>query len=83
MAPRTWFLSGAEGERGEDELWKLPAVTLSYLKLAVTQLGRNGGAGVREHRCVTLSLKDSLYASCCGRRAVVLGDAADQAVTTP
>lgn len=49
---------GRDGERGEDELWELPIVTPSYLKLSVTQLDRNHGAGVREHRCVMFSLKE-------------------------
>lgn len=44
---------GRDGEG--DELWKLPVVTLSYLKLSVTQLDRNHGAGVRERRCVMFS----------------------------
>lgn len=44
--------------RGGGELWKLPIVTPSYLKLSVTQLDRNHGAGERERRCVMFSLKE-------------------------
>lgn len=39
---------GQGGERGDQELWKLPAVKTGYLKLHVTQLVRTHHVSARE-----------------------------------